>query len=134
LAATATPAPNDHTELGNHAEFLGIMRRSEMLQRWFTPNKRETSDARAARDQADERHVCPLQLDLIERAITLWSNPGDTVLSPFMGIGSEGFIALQLKRKFLGVELKESYFKASLKHLQSGHLKASSFFNDASFD
>lgn len=70
-----------------------------------------------AREADDERHICPLQLDVIERAIMLWSNAGDTVFSPFMGIGSEGYTALKLGRKFIGAELKESYFKQAVKNL-----------------
>jgi len=58
-----------------------------------------------------------LQLDLIERALMLWSKPGDVVLSPFMGIGSEGYVSLQLRRKFIGVELKEAYWKQACKNL-----------------
>lgn len=66
---------------------------------------------RCAAVAADERHVCPLQVDLIRRSVILWSNPGEVILSPFMGIGSEGFVALQEGRRFVGVELKESYWR-----------------------
>ncbi len=72
-----------------------------------------------ARDCSDERHVCPLQLDVIDRSVTLWSNPGEVVLSPFAGIGSEGYGALKLGRKFIGVELKNSYFTQAAGHLRS---------------
>lgn len=72
---------------------------------------------RQARDHADERHVCPLQLDVIRRSIIMWSNPGDTVISPFMGIGSEGVVALEEGRRFVGVELKRSYFEQAKRHL-----------------
>ena len=70
-----------------------------------------------ARKSSDERHLCPLQLDMIERAVTLWSNPGDVVLSPFMGIGSEGVISLRMKRRFVGVELKYTYFRQACRYL-----------------
>ncbi len=70
-----------------------------------------------AREHADERHICPLQLDIIERAVTLWSNPGDLVYSPFAGIGSEGYGALKLGRKFVGSELKRSYFEQACANL-----------------
>lgn len=70
-----------------------------------------------AREQADERHIAPLQLGVIERAVKLWSNPGDLVLSPFAGIGSEGVGSLRLGRRFTGVELKESYFKTACRNL-----------------
>ncbi len=62
-------------------------------------------------------HNCPLQLDLIERAVVLWSNPGDTVLDPFNGIGSSGYVSLGLDRKYIGIELKESYYKTAIKYL-----------------
>ena len=70
-----------------------------------------------ARDDADERHICPLHLDVIERAVVLWSNPGDVVFSPFAGIGSEGYQSLRLGRKFVGAELKESYFNQACANL-----------------
>jgi DNA modification methylase len=70
-----------------------------------------------AREGDDERHLCPLQLGVIERAVKLWSAPGETVLSPFAGIGSEGYMALQLLRKFIGIELKRSYWDTARKNL-----------------
>jgi DNA modification methylase len=73
----------------------------------------------AARDERDERHLCPLQLGVIERAVKLWSAPGEMVLSPFAGVGSEGFRALQLGRRFTGVELKRSYFDTACRNLIS---------------
>lgn len=69
------------------------------------------------RDDEDEKHLCPLQLGVIERCVKLWSAPGDTVLSPFMGIGSEGYMSLKLGRKFIGSELKPSYFRVAIKNL-----------------
>lgn len=73
---------------------------------------------REARDPEDEKHVHPLQLDVIERGVQLWSNPDDVVLTPFMGVGSEVFGAVQMGRKGLGVELKPSYFKQAVKNLE----------------
>ena len=84
---------------------------------WMDIDQGDTLSYMQARDTDDERHICPLQLGLIERCIQLWSNPGDVVLSPFAGIGSEGFVSLKLGRKFIGVELKESYFKVAAKNL-----------------
>lgn len=80
---------------------------------------RETDvlNVRQARDERDERHLAPLQLGVIERCVKLWSAPGDLVLSPFAGIGSEGVVALQLKRRFVGVELKPSYFRVACRNL-----------------
>lgn len=72
-----------------------------------------------AKEPDDEKHIHPLQLDAIERVVQLWSNPGDVVLSPFMGVGSEGVGAVSLGRKFIGVELKESYFDQAAKHIRS---------------
>lgn len=84
---------------------------------WMTVDQTRVLNVQAAREAKDERHLCPLQRDVIERALVLWSNPGDAVLSPFMGIGSEGVGALQLGRRFIGVELKESYFKQAVRYL-----------------
>lgn len=86
---------------------------------WMTVDQGRVLNKDGARDQADERHICPLQLDVIERAITLWTNEGDTVFSPFTGIGSEGVGALELRRQFIGSELKESYFKQACLNLQN---------------
>jgi len=71
-----------------------------------------------ARDANDEKHVCPLQLGTIERCIKMYSNPGEVVLTPFMGIGSEAYTALKFGRKAIGIELKESYFNVAVKNLQ----------------
>jgi DNA modification methylase len=71
-----------------------------------------------AREGKDERHIAPLQLGVIERAVKLWSNPGDLVLSPFAGIGSEGYVALRHGRRFVGVELKESYYRTAIRNLE----------------
>jgi len=86
---------------------------------WMDINPSRTLQKKSAREEKDERHICPLQLDVIERCMLLWSNRGDVVLSPFMGIGSEGFVALQEGRKFVGVELKGSYYKQAVLNLQS---------------
>ena len=86
---------------------------------WMDINPSNTLQRDSAREEADERHVCPLQLEVIERALRLWTNPGDTVLSPFAGIGSEGFVALKEKRRFIGAELKESYWKQAVSNLQA---------------
>ena len=85
---------------------------------WMDINPSETLQKASAREEQDERHICPLQLEVIRRSIRLWSNHGDLVLSPFMGIGSEGYIALQMGRRFLGIELKESYFNVAVENLK----------------
>lgn len=96
----------------------------EQWQQWASPvwmdiQQTNTLNVQAARDPKDERHICPLQLDLIERCVALWSNPGDTVLSPFMGIGSEGVVSLRSGRRFVGVELKESYFRQAVANIEA---------------
>jgi hypothetical protein len=86
-------------------------------------NPSDTLQKESAREDDDERHICPLQLDVIRRAIRLWTNPGDTVLSPFMGIGSEGYVSLQEGRRFVGVELKRSYYKQAVANLVSAETR-----------
>lgn len=85
---------------------------------WMSIDQGNVLNGELAREQADERHICPLQLDVIKRALTLWSNPGDLVFSPFAGIGSEGFQSLKMNRRFVGAELKESYFRQACRFLK----------------
>lgn len=85
---------------------------------WDDIRETNTLNVRLAREADDERHLCPLQLDLIERCIRLWSNPGEHVLSPCAGIGSEGFVALKQGRRFTGVELKPSYWRTAVTNLR----------------
>lgn len=84
---------------------------------WMDIRQTLTLDARKARDPEDEKHVCPLQLDVIERACVLWSNPGETVLTPFMGVGSEVYGAVINGRRGIGIELKPSYYRQAVKNL-----------------
>lgn len=84
---------------------------------WWDIKETNTLNVRVARDEADERHICPLQLDFIERCVRLWSNPGETVLSPFAGIGSEIYMARKLGRKGIGCELKPSYWRTAVDNL-----------------
>ena len=93
---------------------------------WMDINPSDTLQYRAAREDDDERHICPLQLGVIDRAIDLWSAPGDIVLSPFMGIGSEGWCALKKGRKFIGIELKGSYYDLAVKNLKAAEQEARS--------
>lgn len=85
---------------------------------WNDIDYSKTLNARRARGENDEKHICPLQLDTINRAITLWSNPGDTVLTPFLGIGSEVYEAIRLGRFGRGFELKDSYFKEAINNIK----------------
>jgi len=86
---------------------------------WMDIDYSKTLNAAKGRDEADEKHICPLQLDTIERAITLWSNKGDKVLTPFLGIGSEVYGAIKLERFGIGFELKESYFKEAIRNCKA---------------
>ena len=77
-----------------------------------------------AKGEEDERHLCPLQLPVIERCVQLWSNPGETILSPFAGIGSEGYEAIRLGRKFVGIELKPEYYRVAVRNLKEAEAAA----------
>jgi hypothetical protein len=92
---------------------------------WDDIRQSYTLNVTEARSEKDERHVCPLQLDVIERCLQLWSKEGDTVLSPFAGIGSEGVMSVRLNRKFIGFELKPEYFTVACKNLRLEEAKKS---------
>lgn len=91
---------------------------------WDDIRETNTLNVRVAREDADERHLCPLALDLIERCVRLWSNPGEHVLSPCGGIGSEGFVSIKLGRTFTGVELKRSYWTTGVRNLNEAEAAA----------
>lgn len=84
---------------------------------WMDIDPSDTLQYRSAREHDDERHICPLQLGVIRRALKLWSNPGDVVFSPFMGIGSEGVVSIEEGRRFVGAELKGSYYRQAVSNL-----------------
>lgn len=86
---------------------------------WMDINPSNTLQYMQVRENDDERHIAPLQLEVIERAIDIWTNPGDVVLTPFMGIGSEAYVALKMGRRAVGVELKRSYFDAAVRNLNT---------------
>lgn len=86
---------------------------------WFDIRQTNVLNVQQAREDKDCKHICPLQLDVIERAIDLWTNPGDIVFTPFLGIGSEAYQALKMKRRAVGIELKESYYNQAVKNCQS---------------
>lgn len=91
-----------------------------------------TLQGNSAREDEDEKHICPLQLTVIRRAVKLWTNPGDVVLSPFAGIGSEGYVALQEGRRFVGAELKKSYYEQAARNLaEAGVVRQTSLFGAA---
>src|SRR5262249_47956046 len=112
---------------GENAKPLGKSEKEypvDLWQKWASPvwmdiDPGDTLQYTHARTEKDERHICPLQLGVIERGIALWSNPGDLVLSPFAGIGSEGYQALKMERRFVGVELKPEYAEWAVKNLRS---------------
>lgn len=91
---------------------------------WMDIRQSHTLQRQSAREDKDEKHICPLQLDVIDRCLWLWSSPGDLVLSPFMGIGSEGYESIRLGRKFIGIELKESYYNQAVKNLQNAEFES----------
>lgn len=95
----------------------------DQWQKWASPvwmdiDPSDTLQYQSVRENEDERHICPLQLGVIRRCIGLWTNPGDLVWSPFMGIGSEGHVALQMGRRFVGAELKASYYGQAVRNLK----------------
>lgn len=83
---------------------------------WMDINQSDTLQRKSAREDKDEKHICPLQLEVIKRCIELWSNPNDIVLDPFAGIGSTPYVALRMGRRGLGIELKESYYEQAVKN------------------
>ena len=85
---------------------------------WYDINYSDTLQYTSAREEKDEKHICPLQLETIRRCLHLWSNEGETVLSPFGGIGSEGYESLRLNRNYIGIELKESYYNQMQRNLK----------------
>lgn len=117
LVTVRAPGVNDEPVWKKPDEFSVDMWQAYASPIWMDINPGDTLQRESARADEDEKHICPLQLEVIRRGITLWSNPGDLVLSPFMGIGSEGHVALQLGRRFVGIELKESYFNQAERNL-----------------
>jgi len=119
--------------IGRYAEQFGLSLEDaaklatfpvEQWQEWASPvwmsvDQSNVLNVKMARDNNDERHLCPLQIDVIERSLIMWSNPGDVVLSPFTGIGSEGVTALKLGRRFIGTELKDTYFAQAARYLEA---------------
>jgi len=86
---------------------------------WMDIDQSETLQKNSAREEEDEKHICPLQLEVIRRGLELWTNPNDVVFDPFMGIGSTGYESLRMGRKFVGVELKSSYYEQSVSNLRN---------------
>jgi len=122
--------PGENTEPITHtAEDFPV----DQWQQWASPvwmDIRQTNvlNKKGARSEADEKHICPLQLDFIDRCLVLWSNSGDIVFSPFTGIGSEGYQSIKRGRKFIGTELKRSYFDQATSNLQLAESERGDFF------
>ena len=106
----------------------------DQWQQWASPvwmdiNQTNVLNGKTARDHNDERHICPLQLDFIYRCLVMWSKQGDTVFSPFTGIGSEGYQSVLHGRKFIGTELKKSYFNDAVSNLKRAQSEKGDLFN-----
>lgn len=91
---------------------------------WFDIQRTDVLNIALARDDKDSKHICPLQLGVIERCLELWSNPGDVILDPFAGVGSVGYKAVQMQRRFVGIELKTSYFDQAIRFLKEAEMVA----------
>jgi DNA modification methylase len=130
LVTVRKPGQNDEPISHTHEQFPVQLWQKYASPVWMDINPSDTLQFREARDEEDERHICPLQLQVIERALELWSNPGDVVFSPFGGIGSEGYMSLQMGRKYIGTELKESYWKVACKNLDAAKTSMGDLFAD----
>lgn len=117
LVTMRKPGTNAHRVTKTHESFPVDKWQNYASPVWMDIDPSDTLQKESAREEDDERHICPLQLQVIERGIELWTNPGDLVFSPFMGIGSEGHVALKMGRQFTGIELKRSYFNQAVKNL-----------------
>lgn len=109
---------------GDRADPVNCTINVDTWQKWASPvwmdiDYGDTLNARDGRDEKDEKHICPLQLPTIERLIGLYSNEGDTVFTPFMGVGSEVYQAIKMNRKGVGIELKESYFNTAVDNIKA---------------
>jgi DNA modification methylase len=136
LVTMRKPGDNDEPVAGRFQDYVGEgypekgedsdSRSIEIWQRYASPvwsdiNPNDTLQYRSAREHQDERHICPLQLQVIRRGMQMWSNPGDTVLSPFAGIGSEGYESIRAGRRFVGIELKASYYRQMELNLEAAN-------------
>lgn len=130
--------PGENSERVTHTEddFPCTMWQKYASPVWMDINPSNTLQYRSARENEDERHICPLQLQVIERGIELWTNPGEIVLTPFLGIGSEAYVALKMGRKAIGIELKDSYYRQAVRNCESvvsdGQMSMEEMLGDAS--
>ena len=112
-------APGDPVDKVKHDDYPVDKWQKIASPIWMDIDPNDTLQFRSAREHDDERHICPLQLEVIRRGIELWTNPGDIVLSPFAGIGSEGYVSVEMGRKFIGIELKHSYYRQAVANLEA---------------
>lgn len=117
------PEPVEHTNetypVGKWQDVASPIWDYEHSPVWWDINQSDTLNARMAREDKDERHICPLQLPVIERLVDLYTNPGDTVFTPFLGIGSEVYQSILMGRKGIGIELKSSYFDCAVENIKN---------------
>lgn len=125
-------APGESERVTHGAEYPVDLWQKVASPVWMDINPSDTLQYRSAREHDDERHIAPLQLEVIRRGVMLWTNPGDIVLTPFMGIGSEVYVALEMGRRGIGIELKKSYFDQAVRNLASvSQLKSADMFAEA---
>lgn len=126
LVTFRKPGENKEPVTKTHESFSVDLWQRYASPVWFDINPSNTLQKESAREAKDERHIAPLQLQVIERAIQLWSNPGELIFSPFAGIGSEIYQAVKMKRKGLGIELKQSYYKQAVLNCKRAEIEANS--------
>lgn len=130
LVTMRKPGENPEKVSHTHDDFPVSLWQRYASPVWMDINPSDTLQYRSAREHNDDRHICPLQLEVIRRALKLWSNPGDLVFSPFMGIGSEGYVAIQEGRKFVGSELKRSYYEQACRNLAAAEKEQLTLFSE----
>jgi len=134
LLAFRKPGENAHPVVNTDVTFPVTEWQRIASPVWTDINATETLQYRSAREDDDEKHVCPIQLEVVRRGVRLYSNPGDVVFSPFAGIGSEPYVAVEMGRRGLGVELKRSYYELAVRNMMSvepgAKLKQVSLFGD----
>jgi DNA modification methylase len=113
-------APGDVVDRVKHGDDYPVSKWQKIASPiWTDIDPSDTLQYASAREHDDERHICPLQLEVIRRGVDLWTNPGDTVLTPFAGIGSEVYVAVEMGRRGVGVELKRSYYEQAVRNLHA---------------
>lgn len=123
LVTMRVPGENADPITHTHESFPVALWQRYASPIWMDIDPQDTLEYRSAREDDDERHICPLQLGVIRRAVQLWTNPNDLILSPFAGIASEGVVSIEEGRRFVGIELKDAYYRRGVKHLEAAHEK-----------